>query len=301
MKRTAQTFGASLLKSFAFALAFLPFGVLYLISDVLFVVAYYLVRYRKKIVRKNLSNAFPEKTEREIAHLSKEFFRHLCDSFVESIKLLHVSEKEMKKRMRFENPELLERLTAESNCCILALGHVANWEWVTTIGLHLPEHQRLGLVYRQLSSHPFDELYKTLRQRFGAIAIERNQAFRTIIKQKDASHPLIVGFLSDQRPPLEPTQLWLKFMNQDTHVQLGMEKFARKLNIPLAYVHVEKVKRGYYVARISVLSSNPSSELPHSITERYFDCLEETITNQPAYYLWSHNRWRDVRPASENV
>src|SRR5690606_18317686 len=73
----------------------LPFFFLYLLSDFLFVVVYYGVRYRRKLVRKNLKNAFPEKTKAERKRIEHQFYHNLCDYSIETLKLLTIREDEL--------------------------------------------------------------------------------------------------------------------------------------------------------------------------------------------------------------
>ncbi|MBK5195050.1 MAG: lysophospholipid acyltransferase family protein [Proteiniphilum sp.] len=272
--------------------ALLPFRLLYVMSDILFWLAYHLVRYRRVHVRKNLMNAFPDKPIMEIRQIERDFYHHLCDYFVESIKTLHMSDEEACERMKFENREIIESCTKEGNSCLLCLGHYANWEWVTSIGLHLLPRAELGLIYKRLHSEAFDQLFLKIRNHFGAKPIEMKSAFRKMIKLKNEGKTMTVGFLADQRPSRNQDQYWTTFLNQDTPVQTGMGKIAAHLGLPVAYLDITKVKRGYYIGKIQVISTDASQEPEFAIMERYMRKLEETVLKEPAYYLWSHNRWK---------
>ncbi len=276
--------------------ALLPFQLLYVMSDILYWFAYYLVRYRRVHVRRNLTNAFPHKTATEIGKIEKAYYHHLCDYFVESVKTLHMSEKEALERMKFEHVEIIEQWTNEGKSCMLCLGHYANWEWVTSIGLHLSPKAELGLVYKRLHSKAFDQLYLKIRNHFGAEPIEMKSAFRKMIRLKGEGKTMTVGFLADQRPSRKQDQYWTTFLNQDTPVQTGMGKIGAHLAMPVAYLDITKVKRGYYIGKIEVLSADASKEPEYGIMERYMRKLEETVLKEPAYYLWSHNRWKFKKP-----
>ncbi|HPD86313.1 MAG TPA: acetyltransferase [Proteiniphilum sp.] len=216
MKEHKEHIGTRLLVAIASFLALLPFPLLYFLSDLLFQVVYHLARYRRKMVRKNLCNAFPEKSEREIIILEKAYYRHLCDYFVETVKTLQLSEEEMKERMHFENPELLNRLMKDGSSCLVCLGHYGNWEWVPSIRLHLMPGVEAGLVYKQLHSLPFDQLFREIRGRFGSLPIEKRSVLRTLVRKKNEGQTIVVGFLSDQRPPRVSDKYWTIFLNQDT-------------------------------------------------------------------------------------
>lgn len=295
-----KSLGYSLLYAVTYLLALLPFSVLYVFSDILYFIVYYIVRYRRKIVRKNLYNSFPEKSERQIVKIEKEFYHHLCDCYFEAVKLLSISEEEMKRRMKFVNPEIIERLTASGNSCILGLGHFANWEWVSSITLHLESNLKLGFLYKELHSKAFDQLFLKMRSGFGAVPIEKLSAFRSMVQFKQEKQSMLIGFLSDQRPPKKVNQYWTKFLNQDTNVQNGMERIAKHLACSIVYLDIKKVKRGHYAAKIFVITPDASDEPDNLIMERYIRKLEESVIRDPALYLWSHNRWKFNKPSHLN-
>ncbi len=272
--------------------ALLPLRVLYVFSDILYVLTYHIVRYRRKIVRKNLTNSFPEKTEEEIIKIEKQFYHHFCDYFFETIKLLHISDEEMTRRMEFHGHEALGEVMKDNRSCILYLGHYGNWEWVTSIGLHLPEEMVKAQIYQLIRSKSFDEIFKKIRTRFNSLNIERKEIMRTIIKLRNEEQQVIYGFISDQRPPRYYDQYWTTFLNQDSLFLTGTERIARQAKYAVAYLDVQKTKRGHYKGTFSIISPDASQEPELAITEMYVRKLEKTILRNPAYYLWSHNRWK---------
>jgi len=282
----------SLLYAVVYLHALLPFWLLYLLSDILFMLVYYLVRYRRKLVRKNLENSFPGITKKEVTKIEHQFYHHLCDYFVETIKTLHLSEEEASRRMRFENPEIINRLTKEGKSCLLSLGHYGNWEWVPAIVTHFRPGVEQGIIYKKLHSQAFDQLFLRIRSRFSSRPLEMKRAFRKMIRLQQDGRTMVVGFLTDQRPPGYLNDYWTTFLNQDTLVQTGMEKIARHLGMSVVYLDITKVKRGHYVGKICVISNDASQETEFAIMERYMRKLEENILKEPAYYLWSHNRWK---------
>lgn len=280
-------------------IAMLPFRVLYLISDMLYVIVYKLVRYRRKVVRKNLRNSFPTKGSKELLVIEKEFYRHFCDYFVETIKTLRITDEEIRERMVFENLDIIEELTKDGNSCLLSLGHYGNWEWVPSIVMHLPERIKLGMVYKRLSSKDFDDLFLRIRARFGPKAIEMKSIYRTIVRNRNEGVTMLLGFLNDQRPRKHANEYWLEFMNQDTLAQTGMERIASQMGFSVAYLDIVKIKRGYFKCSVSAITSNASKEEEHFVTDLYTKKLEQTINNNPAYYLWTHNKWSRTKP--ENI
>ncbi|MDR1743317.1 MAG: lysophospholipid acyltransferase family protein [Dysgonamonadaceae bacterium] len=295
MKKDKINTGYALLFGISYLHALLPLKALYVLSDILYFFVYHVVRYRRKIVRKNLVNAFPDLSEKEIKAIEKQYYRHLGDYYVETIKILHISDEEMKKRMVFENPEIINQLTKDGRWCFLALGHYANWEWVPSIGLHTPVGLETAQIYKKLKNKSFDRLFFKIRSRFHPLSIEKNDTLRTIIREKEEGKTMIVGFVADQRPQRKSIHYWTHFLHQDTPVQTGMERIARKMGFSMAYLDIKKVKRGYYRAQIVALTPNASQEPEFALTEQYMRHFEQSILRDPACYLWSHNRWKFKR------
>ena len=272
--------------------ALLPLKALYIFADILFILVYHIARYRRKLVRRNMSKSFLDKTEKEIIKLEKEFYHHFCDYFFETIKLLHISDDEMRKRMEFHGLDLLAEAMKDNKSCIMYLGHYGNWEWVPSIGLHLPQEMVKAQIYQRISSKSFDDIFIKIRTRFNSLNIERKETMRTIVKLRNEGKQTIYGFISDQRPPRYYDQYWTTFLNQDTLTLTGTERIARKTKFAVAYLDVQKTKRGHYKGTFSLISPDASREPEYAITEMYMRKLENTILRNPAYYLWTHNRWK---------
>jgi Kdo2-lipid IVA lauroyltransferase/acyltransferase len=271
-------------------LTLLPLRVLYIFSDIFYLLIYYIVRYRKKAVYNNLRNSFPEKSKKELVSTAKKFYRHLCDSFIEGIYAYNISEKEIGKRFRYKNPELINELYAKGKSVILIAGHYGNWEW--PIGLPLWSDYLLLGIYRPLSSRYFDELFIKIRSKFGGIPVTIKQTLR-VLKQYAAKKKLtITYFLSDQRPGMESIHYWTSFLNQETPIITGVEKVARKLKQAVVFIEVQSVKRGYYETEFTLLSEDASLTKEFEITELHTRKLEKIIINKPEYWLWSHKRWK---------
>lgn len=288
--------GYSFIFAMAYLFAMLPFKVLYLFSDFLYVIVYHIVKYRKKVVRKNLKNAFPQKPEKDIVMMEKKFYHHLCDYFVETVKTLRLTDDEVRKRMKFENPEFINQLTSNGQSCVLGLGHYGNWEWVPSIIMYFTPGVEQGLIYKKLHSVAFDQLFLKIRCHFKSRPIEMKNAFRQMLRLQNEGKTMVVGFLTDQRPKPRQEKYWTEFMNQQTPVQIGMENIARRLGSSVAFLAIEKTKRGYYSGKFHLISSNAQAEDEYAITESYIRKLEENILKDPAYYLWSHDRWKFRKP-----
>lgn len=272
--------------------------VLYILSDILFFFIYYIVGYRKKIVKKNLNLSFPYKTEKERLTIEKQFYHHFCDYFVETIKLFHISDQEIASRMIFKNIELVNQYAKQGKSVIMYLGHYGNWEWVTSITLPLDKEVKAAQIYRPLKNKVFNDLFLNLRKRFHSVGISKNNTLRSIIKLRQKNQKVIVGFMSDQTPSIHNIHYWTLFLNQDTPVFTGVERIAQKLDYPVVYLDISKIARGRYVGEIKLISDNPRQEKEFAITEKYIREMEKTILRNPAYWLWTHKRWKHNK---ENV
>ncbi len=271
----------------------LPFRVFYIFSDIMYFFIYYIIRYRRKVVKTNLANAFPEKTEKERKKIEKQFFKHLCDLIVETIKLSSISEKEIKKRCKFLNPELAE-VYAQKNQNIVAIsGHYANWEWFCSFAAW--RAYKYMPIYKPLRNKIFDKFMIHLRERFGAETLPKDDTFRTMLKYQRQQIFTITGFLGDQTPTIRNIHYWTNFLNQDTPILQGTERIAKKLNQAVVFVDMRKVKRGFYEINLIPLFDEPQNTAPDEITEKHTRVLENIIQQEPAYWLWSHKRWKHKR------
>ncbi|MCL1934275.1 MAG: lysophospholipid acyltransferase family protein [Candidatus Azobacteroides sp.] len=278
----------------AFLLALLPFRILFLISDGFYFILYHIIRYRRKLVRQNLNNAFPEKTPTEIRKIEKDFYRHFCDCFVETIKLLHISDAQMKKRFVFKNMEAVQSVLDNRQSVVLLLGHYGNWEWITSINLYLKYDPNTvyGQVYRPLKNKTADLFFLNLRKRFHTVGFTKHNIYRDIVNIRRENKIWIIGFISDQKPSGNQVPHRMQFLNQETLVLTGTEKIARHTGAAVCYLDITCLKRGYYEIYADIIFDNAATTTEFEITEKYIHRLEQTILRNPSAYLWSHNRWR---------
>ena len=279
--------------------AMLPMSVLYLFADMLYFIIYKTARYRLKVVRQNLRQSFPEKTDKERRALEKKFYHHFADYIVETIKLAHISQEELNRRARLNNPEIINPLVAKGHTCfILLMGHYGNWEWFTGSTAWF-DHVKIYQIYRPLSNKVFDRLFIYLRTRFQGIGIKKQDTIRDIIRLKQSKERSLVIFIADQTPNKSNLLYWTTFLNQESSILTGSERIATKLDIPVIFVDVRKVKRGYYTADLEVLTDNPRQTPQYWITEAYARLMERSILRDPAYWLWTHKRWKHKRKIEE--
>ena len=271
-------------------ISYLPLGVLYVFSDLVFFFVYHVAGYRKQVITTNLRNAFPEKTNDEIAKIRKEFYSHFCDSFIETIKLWTISEKEIKERCKFLQPDFFEQYKQLGKSVIAILGHYGNWEWMTSF----PAWADVNLlpIYKPLHNKVFDKFYIELRERFGAKTLPRDDTLRTMLGYRNRNEFTVTVFLGDQTPNKRNIHYWTKFLNQDTPILQGTERIAKKLEQAVVFINMQKVKRGYYEVEFIPLFNNPKETVDFEITEKHTRILEEYIVKNPAYWLWSHKRWK---------
>ncbi len=272
------------------SVALMPFRMLYAISDFLFLVIYYLIGYRRKVVLQNLHNSFPEKPDHEIKLIEKEFYRHLCDCIVETIKLLRMSDDELNRRITIKNAELIEQMAEDGKSVILLVGHMGNWEFGQKIVMHYKRPTENFFVYRPLKDKAFDEIFHVIRSRFNAGQLSQKATVRTLLKLSAEGRQFLVGFISDHRPPGKNVRHWTTFLNQETPYAVGGEEIGKHIGAHYAYLNIEKTKRGHYTLTFKDIQPADGEEYPYTIS--YLRMLEENIKCQPSYWLWSHKRWK---------
>lgn len=271
------------------SVAIWPYRILYIISDLVYPILYYIIRYRRKVVHSNLVNSFPEKSEKEIRSIEKKFYRHFCDYVMETVKLFHISDEQMKKRMRFTNSELIEELRCDGRPFFIYLGHQGNWEYVTSISLWIHPSLKGCQIYHPLSNKIMDKVMYRLRSRFNTLGIPQKNTLRAILSMmKEGKQPLL-GLISDQRPQRYPEPEWMTFLNQDTPIITGGETLGRRLDAHFIYGSIKCVRRGYYEITLSKIEPSKEEDFPYS--KQYMRMLEADIRNQPHMWLWSHKRW----------
>ena len=272
--------------------ALLPMRALYVLSDILYVLIYKIAGYRVKVVRRNITASFPDKSKAEWRQLERRFYHHFADYIVETIKLAHISLDEIQQRAYLKNPELVDQLMEKGHTCfILTMGHYGNWEWFSGSTTRF-EDSRIYQIYRPLNNKAFDKLFADLRTQFGSFGIKKNDTIRDIIKLKQDKTKSVVIFLADQTPSKANLHYWTEFLHQDTAILTGPERIARKLNLPVIFLDTQKVKRGYYTVDMKLIMENPKETPENYITERYARLLEKMILRDPAYWLWTHKRWK---------
>jgi KDO2-lipid IV(A) lauroyltransferase len=276
-------------------LSWLPFAILYRISDFLFFIFYYVLPYRKRVVLQNIRSSFPDKTEDEIKKIVKEFYSHFCDLFLETIKLFSAPQRSIENRMTFVNNDLLEDYYDKGRSLILVTGHYANWEWpAITLSSH-SRHRGTG-IYQRLSSKFFDSKLRQTRARFGVELMSTREVADFFESHKNDL--CTYGFINDQSPSDPKKGHWATFLNQPTCLLVGAEKYAEKYNYPVIYGAITKIKRGRYKIEYFKVSDNPASEKKYFITEECSRINERIIRENPAYWLWTHRRWKHKPPAN---
>ena len=262
-------------------------------SWVLYPLMYYVVRYRRGIVAKNLRQSFPEKTEAERRAIEKKFYRSFADVIVEIVHGYRASSAEMRERVVFENEELMIRLLSEHGAVIGMLAHMGNWEWFADFNQHLLPYGMLQAnIYRRLKNGSMDELMNSIRNCRGGMLIEKQQVLRQMLTLRQEGTPVVYGFICDQKPRPQVTRCWTTFMHQETGFLDGSEVLAKKFGYPVIYLHITRPRRGYYVARFDLITDRPAEEPENGITLRYAEMLEQNILEQPELWLWTHNRWK---------
>lgn len=272
----------------------IPLRVHYAVSDLLYCLVYHVVKYRRNMVRRNLSESFPEKTAEELLKTEREFYHWFCDYIIETFVLASMSHKEMRRRVTYHNMEYIRELFDKGYNVALYIGHYCNWEWIISIGLHLPENVWAGQVIHELDYKPLDSVFLKLRSSMGTESVTRDVILRKIVRvTRQEKRQMVVGFISDQSPIYQSAHYWTDFLNHpDTLVLTGTERIAKQCNFACVYLDVSRPRRGHYEINVVPMVEESKSVPDWEITEQYFRLFEQTIRRAPQYWLWTHNRWK---------
>lgn len=265
------------------------FRMIYFFSDLLYYFFYYVIPYRKDVVRENLTRSFPEKSLKEIKLIEKSFYRHLADLFPESLKAFSMSNKAMINRYRILNPEILDKYFDEGRSVIAVAGHFNNWEWGSVAASSQLQHKPVG-IYKPLSNECVNEYIRKNRERNGTVVVPIQNTADHFIKYLQA--PSIFMMLADQNPSHIDLAHWGLFLNRKTAFLHGPEKYSRKHNLPVVYVDIQKIKRGFYTVTLELLTDKPDMIPDGGITALFIKRLEKAIISNPENWLWSHKRWK---------
>ena len=276
-------------------LSLLPLPILYFLADaLLYPLMYYVVRYRRAIVAKNLRLSFPEQTDQQRLFLERQFYRRFASTIMEIIYGYRISDEEMRQRVVFENIEFVEELAHRHKGVFFMLGHLGNWEWIADLGKRYSDSSiKEYNVYRQLKNSSADKAMLALRnKRGGGGCIEKKQLLRQLVAMRHADNPITIGLISDQKPSPRNAHVWTTFLNQDTAFLDGGETLARKFDLGVVYARIISPKRGHYRIHFELITNDPNRMPQDSITLTFARLLEDNICQQPHAWLWTHNRWK---------
>ena len=291
--------GYYLLRSLSWLIYIMPGRLMYLISDLIFVILFYIVRYRREVVSENLSRSFPEKSQNERNRITVKFYHHLCDCFLETLYFDWITDKQVRKRIKFLNPQLPNSYMDQGKTVIILMGHYNNWECFNNWGLH--SNHKSYAIYKKLRNNAFEKFYIHLRSRFGSFPLERAMTFRQLMDDLNSKIPSLSLFLIDQTPRVHDIQYWTTFLNQETAVLVGPEKIAMKLNTVVLFGKTKKVKRGFYNIEFELITDNAKACRKFEITEKSTRLMEKLIIESPEYWLWSHRKWKHQRSEIEKI
>jgi len=274
-----------------FLVSRLPYWFLYRLSDGLYFIIYYLVGYRKSTVRQNIALVFPNKSIQERKKIEKAFYKHFSDLFVEMIKAFHMPLKQMKKHFVFNNPELLNQLSAQGKNIVIVGGHYANWEWVFSLA-SLTDALPIA-TYLKINNPYFEKFMLRNRSRFGGLLVETKQLRQTVAKLSQEKQLFILGLLADQSPQKHRVKYWRSFFGvPDVPVFVGPEKLAKQYDAAFVFMYINKQKRGYYSVDFELITDQSNTYTDYQLTDIFVDKLDNQVRKNPAYYLWTHKRFK---------
>lgn len=281
--------------------SYAPFWVLHMLSDFFYIPLYYLVRYRRKIVRENLISSFPDKSLHDIKQIEKRFYHFLIDIALESCKLLSITPDELAKHMKLTNLEHMNRLLAEGKSISVFIGHYGNWEWVSAMALWLHKDATIVQIYHQLHNKAMDRIMRQLRERFGHFSVDMHKTARFMAQTTNDNNPYVIGFIADQSPRKQEAKHFVHFLHHEVPVLTGTEKVTKHYGYEAVYLRIRRLQRGYYEYEFIPLHDTPRSLPDFELTRLYYRQLENDIRQQPECYLWSHNRFKHAYTGSNAI
>ncbi len=273
-------------------ISYLPFRLLYILSDFLFLIMYYVIGYRKKVVSHNLELALPHLTDQERKEIERKSYRHLCDMFLETMKTMSITQKQIDKRFIFKNIEVYNDLEKKGKSIALMCAHYASYEWVVSLNRKIDF--KGYAIYKKINNKYFDKLIRDIRSKFDAHLIHSRESISIIEENSLKNELCLYGFASDQSPLIKPVTYWSKFLNIEVPIHTGAEFLAKKFNMNVMFLKVEKVKRGHYEAYFEVLSDDVQSIPDYQITDVFMRKVEEQIYEAPEFYMWTHKRFKHM-------
>ena len=284
-----------LLYPFLWVISILPDKIFYGFSDFMYFLVYRVVGYRKIVVRNNLKLVFPNKSEQEIKYIQKEFFKHMCDMFLEMVKTMSLSKEAVKKKYNVTNIEVFQEIE-KTKSILIVCSHYANWEWNVSINNYV---QSKGYaVYQKINNKYFDTFIRKTRAKWNTELITQQETVKTVVRNHQNGIRAAYGMVSDQSPQAHKAQYWKEFMGIKVPIFNGAETLARKLDLAVVFLKVSKVKRGYYKAEFIPITLAGKNTDKNEITNRFLELTEQQIKERPEHYLWTHRRWkhRDKAP-----
>ncbi len=268
----------------------LPLKIQYLFSDIVYVLAYSIIGYRKKVVRENISNSFPDRSEEELSKIEKKFYQNFSDYLAETIRSFTISSQELRVRVQHINQHVFQDAKDEGKNVILLAGHVFNWEWFNALTTIIPQDHCYP-VYRKVNSTFWEERVKSIRNSYGNQAIEAREVIRHIFRNTNDGNSAYM-FVADQTPHSSEVTYGLKFLNQRTPAFIGYDKLATRMDLAFVYCEMKKVKRGYYQVNYHRIFPDGEQFTDYEVVRKFHHLLENTIRKNPDNYLWSHRKWK---------
>ncbi len=272
--------------------ALLPFRALYVLSDGLYLLMRHVVHYRKKVIRRNLSLSFPEKPQPELREIERRFYHYICDYMLEEVKMLRMSFDELQRRMSYEKTDIFLEMIEKHGGIVVMIPHYANFEWLTGMAAIMKPEDITGQVYKPLRNNHLDEMFKLIRSRFGGYNIPKHSTAKEVIRLRRDNKRMALGLITDQSPNRSEAHYWTTFLHQDTVFMDGAERIARMMDFPVFYAELQKTGRGYCKVSFDLITETPKQTAGGEITECFARRLEQTIRREPAYWFWSHKRWK---------
>ncbi|MYB88463.1 MAG: lipid A biosynthesis protein [Proteobacteria bacterium] len=283
---------ARLFKFLLKSLAYLPLPILHGLSGPLYLLLFYILRFRRKVAENNIRNSFPELDATERMALLKNHYRRLCDVALETTRSLAMAPTALERHVSFTNLGVIQQALQQNQTVLLAMAHHCNPVWAV-----LAAGQKLGTpvdgIYKPPHLAWLDELTLKSLSRFNITPVPAKTCVSTLLQRSASTRA--VAIVADQAPRRSDKAYWTRFMHQDTPFYLGLEKIAQLFKYPIFFMDIKRTGRGHYEASFKPLAEPPYDKHSHAISESFARAVEQQILRSPQDWLWTHRRWKRAK------
>lgn len=255
---------------------------------------YVLHRKLRRVGRRNLELAFPEKTRPERARILRGVFTCIGRQAAEVCLFPKYTRENVSKTVVYEGFENFERALARGKGVMFLTAHLGAWE--LSAFAHSLYGYPLGIVMRPLDNPYLDRLTRHYRTMHGNKAVDKDFARGLIAAMHKGE---TVGVLMDTN--MIPSQgVFVDFFGIPACTASGVARVALKTDaavVPGFTIWdpgLRKYRLRFDPAVELVRTGNTESDVVTN-TQQFTSVIEDYVRRYPDQWLWVHRRWK-TRP-----